>query len=113
MDLTRSCDHVELADRTKPEYVLLVFGPEAKTRMWMGTDGSDLYVDRKLNNDLTDPENAIPSEGSRTFNISGYRGNEERTFQSMRFVFGHRPNMWVTLAGPDKLVQLLGRRAAR
>src|SRR5438045_6460410 len=30
-----------------PKYCLLVFGPEAKTRMWLVLDGKVLYADRK------------------------------------------------------------------
>jgi hypothetical protein len=34
-------------------YCLLVFGPEAKTRVWLVVDGDTLYVDRNGNGDLT------------------------------------------------------------
>lgn len=37
-----------------PKYCLVVFGPEAKVRMWLVTDGDRLYVDRNANGDLTD-----------------------------------------------------------
>jgi hypothetical protein len=33
---------------------LLVFGPEAQTRVWLVRDGDTLYVDRNGNRDLTD-----------------------------------------------------------
>lgn len=39
----------------KPHYVLLVFGTEAKTRIWLVHDGKHAYVDRNGNGDLTDP----------------------------------------------------------
>jgi hypothetical protein len=32
--------------KVKPKYALLVFGPEAKTRVWIVEDGETLYVDR-------------------------------------------------------------------
>src|SRR5262245_5093937 len=38
----------------KPEYCLLVFGPEARTRVWLVQDGDVLYVDRNGNGDLTE-----------------------------------------------------------
>jgi hypothetical protein len=38
----------------KPKYCLLVFGPEAKTRIWLVLDGDKLYVDKNGNGDLTD-----------------------------------------------------------
>src|SRR5215831_909330 len=38
----------------KPKYGLLVFGPEAKHRVWLVLDGDTLYVDKNGNGDLTD-----------------------------------------------------------
>lgn len=37
----------------KPQYALLLFGPEAKTRVWVVKDGETLYVDRDGDGDLT------------------------------------------------------------
>jgi hypothetical protein len=39
----------------KPKYCLVVFGPEAKFRVWLVRDGKDLYVDLNGNADLTEP----------------------------------------------------------
>jgi hypothetical protein len=39
--------------KSKPRYCMLVFGPEAKTRVWLVLDGDVLYVDRNGNGDLT------------------------------------------------------------
>jgi hypothetical protein len=36
-----------------PKYCLLVFGPEAKMRVWLVLDGNVLYVDRNGDGDLT------------------------------------------------------------
>jgi hypothetical protein len=44
----------EPAYQSKPKYCLLVFGPEAKTRVWLVLDGDTLYVDRNGTGDLTD-----------------------------------------------------------
>src|SRR5262249_31826721 len=45
----------EPAYQTKaPKYCLLVFGPEAKTRVWLVLDGDTLYADRNGNGDLTE-----------------------------------------------------------
>jgi hypothetical protein len=50
----------EPAYQTKsPRYCLLVFGPEAKTRVWLVLDGDVLYVDRNGNGDLTDKANRV------------------------------------------------------
>jgi hypothetical protein len=44
----------EPAYRSKPENCLLVFGLDAKTRIWLVRDGDALYVDRNGNGDLTE-----------------------------------------------------------
>ena len=43
-----------------PKYCLLVFGPEAKTRVWLVQDGETLYVDRNANGDLTEAGERVP-----------------------------------------------------
>jgi hypothetical protein len=43
----------------KPKYCLLVFGPEAKTRVWLVLDGADLYVDRNGNGELMRATNRV------------------------------------------------------
>jgi hypothetical protein len=40
--------------KSKPQYCLLVLGPEAKFRVWLVQDGGTLYVDRNGNGDLTE-----------------------------------------------------------
>lgn len=42
-----------------PRYCLLVFGLEAKTRVWLVEDGDTLYVDRNANGDLTEKDEKI------------------------------------------------------
>src|SRR6266566_2992050 len=37
-----------------PKYCLLVFGLDAKTRVWLVQDGDTLYLDRNGNGDLTE-----------------------------------------------------------
>jgi hypothetical protein len=41
--------------RTKPMYALLLFGPEARLRVWAVLDGETLYLDRDGDGDLTGP----------------------------------------------------------
>jgi hypothetical protein len=51
----------EPAYRSKaPKYCLLVFGPEARTRVWLVLDGDTLYVDRDGSGDLTQQGKAVP-----------------------------------------------------
>jgi hypothetical protein len=52
----------EPAYRTKPHYCLVVFGPEAKTRVWLVQDGDILYVDHDGDGDLTKPGNKVHAE---------------------------------------------------
>ena len=40
--------------RNRPQYCLLVLGPQARTRVWLVQDGNLLYVDRNANGDLTE-----------------------------------------------------------
>jgi len=44
----------EPAYQSKPKYGLLVFGPEAKHRVWLVLDGDRVYVDKNGNGDLTE-----------------------------------------------------------
>jgi hypothetical protein len=52
----------EPAYRSKPKYCLLVFGPEAKTRVWLVQDGDTLYVDRNGNGDLREQDKKVAAE---------------------------------------------------
>jgi hypothetical protein len=45
-----------------PRYCLLVFGPEANTRIWLVQDGDVLYVDRNGNGDLTEEGERVTSK---------------------------------------------------
>ncbi len=46
----------------QPQYCLLVFGPEAKMRVWLVRDGDVLYADRNANGDLTEPGERLEPE---------------------------------------------------
>jgi thiol-disulfide isomerase/thioredoxin len=48
---------------SEPRYALLVFGPEAKTKVWLVLDGETLYVDRNGNGDLTENGERVPLAG--------------------------------------------------
>src|SRR5262245_39202710 len=66
VDLTRIDRTIakEPAYKSKPRYCLLVFGPEAKTRVWLVLDGEVLYVDRNGNGDLTEPGERVVAKKS-------------------------------------------------
>jgi hypothetical protein len=44
------------------KYALLVFGPDARDRVWLVLDGETLYVDRNGNGDLTEPGEKVAAE---------------------------------------------------
>ena len=48
-----------------PKYGLLLFGPEAKDRVWMVLDGDVLYVDRNGNGDLTEAGEVIAAKETK------------------------------------------------
>jgi len=50
----------EPAYQSKPKYCLVVFGPEAKTRVWLVLDGDVLYADRNGDGDLTGKDERFP-----------------------------------------------------
>src|SRR5438552_4184636 len=65
--------------RTKsPRYCLLVFGPEARTRVWLVLDGDSLYVDRNANGDLTE-------DGERTA-VPAFTPSDHPLFDGVRQV---------------------------
>jgi hypothetical protein len=63
--------------QSKPKYCLLVFGPEAKTRVWLvlDPDARLLYVDRNGNGDLREKgERVEPYE--KNIDIRSYRAGD-------------------------------------
>src|SRR5262249_55102086 len=67
----------EPAYQTKsPKYCLLVFGLDAKTRVWLVQDGDTLYVDKKGNGDLTGDGQRVTAtkqgDGYRWFEVGDF-----------------------------------------
>jgi hypothetical protein len=65
----------EPAYQTKsPRYALLVFGPEARDRVWLVHDGDTLYVDRNGDGDLTDAGEKVAAKVGKDRNLdeNGY-----------------------------------------
>jgi hypothetical protein len=67
--------------RSKPRYCLLVFGPEARHKVWLVHDGDTLYVDRQGKGDLTRPECRVKGQAER---------NSERLFEAGDLKLGGR-----------------------
>lgn len=80
----------EPAYKNKPKYCLLVFGLEAKHRVWLVQDGDVLYVDKNGNGDLTEAGEKVAAEKNEgaepavfTFTIPELRVGE-RLHRNMR-----------------------------
>jgi hypothetical protein len=81
----------EPAYKGRPQYCLLVFGPQAKNRVWVVVDGDDLYLDRNGDGDLTGP-------GERLAAREAYRRPKERPDVEVMRTFER--NAWKADAEP-------------
>lgn len=69
----------------KPEYALLLFGPEARRRVWVVVDGELAYVDRNGDGDLTAPEEKFALTGNwQEVEVSDPVGTTRYTITSLR-----------------------------
>jgi hypothetical protein len=69
--------------KTKPQYALVVFGLEGKTKQWIVLDGEILYVDRDGNGNLTEKGKRFEPSAFKDVPISEPRPNGpvERSFE--------------------------------
>jgi hypothetical protein len=67
-------------------YCLLLFGPEAKAKVWLILDGDKLYVDRNGNGDLTEPgESFTRAPGDDFFRIPDLAiGDAKKKYADLR-----------------------------
>jgi len=77
----------------KPAYCLLVFGPDAKDRVWLVRDGDTLYVDKNGNGDLTDPGEAV----AKTVPKKGREDDESKTFEIGDITLGGKTHKGLTV----------------
>lgn len=108
----------EPAYQSKPQYCLVVLGPEAKSRMWLVIDGKVLYVDRNGDGDLTTPDNRVEFNAKRNIFETAARANDKIQFSHMlvrtkdkgraeiyltrKMALGHRKT------GGDSLMEMAG-----
>src|SRR5690242_12439645 len=70
--------HIDRTIRKEPKYehkvkyALLVFGAEAKFKVWLAWDGDVLYVDKNGDGDLTGAEKRIVGGKTKIFGGEGY-----------------------------------------
>jgi hypothetical protein len=81
----------EPAYGAKPQYCLLVFGPEAKTRVWVVAAGEAFYADRNGDGNLTEP-------GKRVYAVGNYR--------SLFFLDPNTTTMWLPVPENERIYQL-------
>src|SRR6476620_9818007 len=62
--LDRTIGKQPVYKRKAPRFGLLVFGPEARHRVWLVLDGDTLHVDRNGNGDLTDAGETVAADRS-------------------------------------------------
>jgi hypothetical protein len=93
----------------KPRYCLLVFGPEAKTRVWLVLDGKTLYVDRNGNGDLTEDgekiaaKRGVESLDEDEFEVEEIR-DDARTHKNLTLII--RKVDYLTSSYPDLKPQI-------
>lgn len=63
--------------KSKPKFGLLVFGPEARTRVWLVLDGALVYIDRNGNGNLTEPGAKVAWKGDlKTMALGSIHGTD-------------------------------------
>ena len=82
-----------------PKYALLVFGPEAKLRVWIVKDGETVYLDRNADGDLTDANERFANPGEcRNIEIADPDGKTHYVITSIgEFEDGGRQHLMVSV----------------
>jgi hypothetical protein len=114
-DLTKIARTIdkEPTSQGKPKYCLLVFGPEAKTRIWLVLDGNVLYVDRNGNGDLTEKgERFVGGSEWRVGDITEVDGKTRHTNLTVRFMKDLN-SFLLYLDTAEKIHQEVGNEAGR
>ena len=99
----------EPAYQNKPKYCLLVFGPEAKTRVWLVLDGDVLYVDRNGNGDLREKgkrHTAIKHPDVMDWHIGDIRDPEDETIYKSLRVRQEKQTFCISVIVPARGIQV-------
>ncbi len=81
----------------QPRYALLVFGKDARTRIWIVRDDKSLYVDRKGNGDLTEPANRIQSSYGSYYSIDQLVEQDGMVHRNIFIQFTNQTNFRIRL----------------
>jgi len=93
-----------------PRYCLIVFGRDARTRMWVVVDDRRLFIDRNGNGDLTEPGEMIEN-GHRSFNVGRVVESDGKTTHEGFQIRGGYPDANVTVKVHGKWEQRAFRDA--
>ncbi len=97
--------------KASAEYCLLVFGAEAKSRVWLALGGNTLYVDRNGNGDLTEagesvagaPDDRAPVDPSTTrFKIAEFIEGKVKAGDFVLTRRGSDGRVWIQLRVGEK-----------
>lgn len=92
--------------RTKPRYCLLLFGADAKIKVWIVEDERALYIDRNANGDLTDDGPPIQPTNVRSLGpgrwdyeylldeIKPVKGPAQTKFRLSRWNYGEKEDSY-------------------
>ena len=93
----------------KPEYVLLLFGSEAKRRVWVVVDGDVVYLDRNGDGDLTSADERFEtSKDCHDVEIADHDGKTRYVITGLRIHREQSPPTlmaYVEIHGPLKYKQ--------
>jgi hypothetical protein len=95
----------EPAYRGKPRYALLVFGHDAKSRMWFVQDDQSLFIDRNGNDDLTEHSERFGSSNGSSFYALRFPANGHDSHLEL---FTHPDGTFTMTIGLQKRKQHVG-----
>jgi hypothetical protein len=91
-----------------PTYNLLVFGPSAKTRLWLVLDGTDLYVDMNCDGELSAEERfERDGQGVPQFEVADKAGDDRYRIEGVQVIRIDRDDEKKTLLSTN--VVILGK----
>jgi hypothetical protein len=106
----------EPAYKHKPTYCLLVFGSEAKTRVWLVRDGDTLYIDRSGAGDLMASGTRLSGEkrpDGIKWHVGDIREGEAKAVHKDLLIWFHRGSYTVHLRTADGFRQEAGNEMGR
>ena len=93
-----------------PGYCLLVFGLEAKTRVWLVVDGKSAYLDRNGNGDLTESGERINAQGGEWLRLGDVTELDGETkHRDLRIKTMEDSTFELTLRSSDNIHRHVGR----